>query len=504
MSSIAVTLDRISRIVGYKIQKGVFSDVSPFLPQRIAILAEANDDNQASLVLTPQQITSAQQAANLFGVGSPVHIIARILFPSSGDGIGGIPVWVYPQAKAVGATKKLIKILPVGTATGNATHYVKIAGRDGMDAQFYAVNIVQGDTTATIAQKIEDAVNAVYGTPVYAMADAYEAILASRWSGLTANELTAEMDTNDAAVGITYSVSYPQAGSGTPSIAGALAQFNNDWNTLVINSYGTESTTMTALEQFNGIASDSPTGRYAGIIMKPFIAITGSTSDDPSAITDARLNDMTIAIAPAPGSKGLSMEAAANMAVLQALVAQNEPHLDVAGKSYPDMPTPESIGTMASYTSRDAIVKKGCSTVNLVAGKYQVQDFVTTYHPVGENPPQFRYVRNINLDLNIRYMYYLLELINVVDHAIARDEDTVVASNIVKPKMWKSVVDQFAEDLSQLALIVDPSFMQDSIVVNIGTANPDRFETFFRYKRSGFARVSSTTAEAGFNFGTLN
>lgn len=504
MSSIAVTLDRISRIVGYKIQKGVFSEVSPFLPQRIAVLAEANDDNQATLVLTPQQITSAQQAANLFGVGSPVHLIARILFPVSGDGVGGIPVWVYPQAKAVGATKKLIKVLATGTATGNATHYVKLAGRDGMDAQFYAVNIVQGDTSALIAQKIEDAVNAVYGAPAYAMADSYETILASRWSGLTANELTVEMDTNDAAVGITYTVSYPQAGSGTPSIAGALAQFNNDWNTIVINSYGTESTTMTALEQFNGIPLETPTGRYAGVIMKPFVALTGSVSDDPSAITDARLNDVTIAICPAPGSKGLSMEAAANMAVLQALVAQNTPHLDVAGKSYPDMPTPETIGTMGSYTSRDSIVKKGCSTVNLVAGKFQVEDFVTTYHPVGENPPQFRYVRNINLDLNIRYMYYLKELINVVDHAIVNDDDTVIATNIVKPRMWKSVLDDFATELSLLSLIVDPTFMQNSIVVNIGTTNPDRLETFFRYKRSGFARISSTTAEAGFNFGTLN
>jgi phage tail sheath gpL-like len=503
MPSIAVTLDRISRIVGYKIQKGVFSEVSPFLPQRIAVLAEANDDNQATLVLTPQQITSAQQAANLFGAGSPVHIISRILLPLSGDGVGGIPVWIYPQAKSPGATKRLIKILPVGIATGNATHYVKVAGRDGMDQQFYALNIVQGDTSAIIAQKIEDAINSVYGSPVYGLADSYECILQSRWSGLTANELVAEVDASAGSVGITYSVSYPQSAIGTPSIAGALAQFANDWNTIVVNSYGTEATTLTALEQFNGIASDTPTGRYAGIIMKPFIAITGSTSDDPSAITDAKLSEMTIAIAPAPGSKGLSMEAAANMAVLQALVAQNTPHLDVSGKQYPDMPTPTSIGTMGNYTLRDAIVKKGCSTVNLVAGKYQVQDFVTTYHPVGENPPQFRYVRNINIDLNVRYMYYLKELSNVVDHAIANDDDTVTATNIVKPKMWKSVLDEFADELAKLALIVKPEFMQENIVVNIGITNPDRLETFFRYKRSGFARIASTTAEAGFNFGTL-
>ena len=158
---------------------------------------------------------------------------------------------------------------------------------------------------------------------------------------------------------------------------------------------------------------------------------------------------------------------------------------------------------MAVYTNRDAIVKKGCSTVNLVASAYQIQDFVTTYHPLGENPPQYRYCRNLNLDWNVRYGYYLLELANVVDHAIANDDDTVVADNIIKPKVWKSILDEYANDLSLRGLIVQTSFMQDSIVVTLSTTNPDRLETFFRYKRSGFARIASTTAQAGFNFGTL-
>lgn len=504
MSSIAVTLDRISQVVGYVIKKGNFNENSPNLPQRISLLGEANHANQATLILTPQQITTAQQAAQLFGEGSPIHIIARILFPFSGDGIGGIPVYVYPQAEAAGSTAKIARILPTGVATGNATHYIKIAGRDGMDAQFYAVNIVAGDTTGTIVQKIEDAVNAVYGCPMTGDSDSYEAILTSNWFGKTANDLTVSMDTNNSAVGISYSVAYPQAGSGTPSIAGALAQFQNEWNTILINSYGTEATIMSALEQFNGIPdATTPTGRYAGIIMKPFIALTGSTVDDPSSITDTRLNDVTIAICPAPLSAGLPMEAAANMAVLFALQAQNSPHLDVSDQSYPDMPTPIAIGSMATYTNRDAIVKKGCSTVNLVAGKYQVKDFVTTYHPVGENPPQFRYCRNLNLDFNVRYGYFLLEQINVVGHALAADDDIVVAENVIKPKTWKGIIDQYADDLAARALIVQSPFMQDSIEVNIGTSNPDRLETFFRYKRSGFARIASTTAEAGFNFGTL-
>jgi phage tail sheath gpL-like len=329
--------------------------------------------------------------------------------------------------------------------------------------------------------------------------------LRSKWNGLTANDLSVEVDTNDNDLGITYVVTSSASGSGTPSIADALALFQNAWNTIVVNSYGTVTSVMDALQNFNGIPDpENPTGRYQGIVMKPFIAITGSVADDPSSITDSRLNDVTIAIAPAPLSAGLPMEAAANMCVLFAVVSENTPHLDVCGKSYPDMPTPDSIGSMGVYNNRDIIVKKGCSTVDLVAGRYVVQDFVTTYHPVGEVPPQFRYCRNLMLDFNVRYGYYLLELINVVDHVIANDNDIVTASNVVKPKQWKQIVDGYADDLVARGLVVDATFMKNSIEVSISTINPDRLETFFRYKRSGVARIASTDAEAGFNFGTIN
>lgn len=505
MSSDAVGQDRISRVVGYKIKKGNFRQTSPNLPQRIAVLAEANEANQATLDLTPKEITSAQQAGLLYGYGSPIHMIMRILRPIGSDGVAGVPVYVYPQAKAVGAAAKVLTIEPSGTATGNGTHTLKIGGRLGVDGTFYDINIEDGDTVADITAKIEDAINAVLGSPVTATSDDYAVDVTSKWNGLTANDLTIEVETGDDDLGLTYAVSSTASGSGTPSIQAALELFLNSWNTIVVNSYGTVSSVMTLLENFNGIPSpENPTGRYQGVVMKPFIAITGSVSDDPSAITDARLDDVTIAIAPAPGSAGLPLEAAANMCVLFAVVSENTPHLDVCGKSYPDMPTPDTIGSMAVYNNRDLIVKKGCSTVDLVAGRYVVQDFVTTYHPVGEVPPQFRYSRNLMLDFNVRYGYYLLELINVVDHVIANDTDIVNASNVVKPKQWKQIVGAYADDLVNRGLVVDALFMQNSITVSISSVNPDRLETFFRYKRSGVARIASTDAEAGFNFGTLN
>ncbi len=191
------------------------------------------------------------------------------------------------------------------------------------------------------------------------------------------------------------------------------------------------------------------------------------------------------------------------MTYQHALIAQNKPHLDVNAKSYPDMPVPTdgNIGDMAVYNNRDFLVKKGASTIDLVAGQYIVQDFVTTYHPDGEVPPQFRYPRNLQLDWNIRYGYYLLEQINVVDNAIAPSEQIVTVDATIKPKQWKQIISSFADDLAARALIAEPQFMKDNIIVQVSDTNPDRLETQFKYKRTGIARISSTTAVAGFAFG---
>lgn len=501
----AVSTAAKSRIVGYKLTKGDFRTNSPNLPQRVCLYGEANTANQADLDTDPYQITTAQQAGARYGYGSPLHIAARILLPKGGGGLSGIPLIVFPQAEAVGATSKILEITPTGVATSNGTHTLVIAGRENIDAVFYNISILKDDTTADITAKISDAVNNVLSCPMTATDDDYSAQLESKWKGATANKLSVTVNTNDDDLGITYAIAEIQAAAGTPSISASLAKMGTAWNTIVCNTYE-DTQILTAFELYNGVADPvNPTGQFVGIIMRPLVAVFGNTDDNPSAITDARLNEMTNAIAPAPLSAGLPMEAAANMALLHAVISQDNPHLDVAGQSYPDMPTPSVIGSMSDYTTRDSYVKKGCSTVDLVGGKYVIQDFVTTYHKLGEEPPQFAYPRNLMIDNNVRYTYYLQEQINVADHAIADDDTIVRVGKVIKPKQWKQILSgkSFTEDLGARCLIVDLPFTKESITTGLSTSNPDRLETAFRYKRSGYARILSTTAEAGFNFGTL-
>ena len=114
--STAVGLERLSRVAGYKIKKGFFTNETPNLPQIIAVFGEANTANQSGLTVTKKEVTSAKEAAEEWGYGSPIHQQMRILRPSSGDGVGGIPTVVFPQLTAGGATATLrtYKIRPAG------------------------------------------------------------------------------------------------------------------------------------------------------------------------------------------------------------------------------------------------------------------------------------------------------------------------------------------------------------------------------------------------------
>lgn len=501
--STAVGLERRSRVSGYRIKKGFFNDVTPNLPQIIAVFGEANTANQGTLDLTKKEVTSAEEAGQIYGFGSPIHQIMRILRPSNSTGVGGIPTVVFPQLTSGTATATEIAWTVTGTATENATHSIIINGRDSLDFQSYSYSVVKGDTATQIAAKISDAVNSVLGSPVTASSALGVVTFLTKWKGVTSSETSISIDNEGTSAGVTYSETTVTAGAGEVDLAGAFSQFGEDWYTAVINPY---EYALTEFEQFNGVPyGASPTGRYQAIQFKPFMAFFGSTEDDKdnlALITNAaaRVDQVTNVLCPAPNSEGFPWEAATNVVRLFARRMQDTPQLTVNSESYPDMPIPNNsiIGDMSSYNNRDFLVKKGCSTVILENGAYKIQDLVTTYHPEGEIPLQYAYARNLNIDWNVKDGYGILESQNVKDHVIIGDNQVSDAEKTVKPKQWKAVLFDYFDSLAQRALIRDPEFSKESCNVQRSANNPDRFETFFRYRRTGIARIQSTDVEAGF------
>ena len=503
MASNAVGSELIAKTVGYQLTSGNFSNTTPNLPQKVVIIGQKNtggtlDDEEF-------EFTDAYSVGVKFGFGSPLHQAARILRPINGPGIGGIPTSILAQEDPISSVAQAWDITVSGVATTSHFLDIKINGRSSVDGVSYAVSVEVGDTDTIIAGKINDAINNANAVCPLTSTFATDTVSAvCKWKGESGKDTNITITPSNLSTTVSYVVSSAATGSGVPTVTSSLNKIGSKWATIILNTYQFNATNSVVkeLEAWNGVPSaNTPTGRYASTTMKPAIAVTGFVTDNESNVTDTMLDNVTIALAPAPLSKGMPCEAAANMVRLLARQAQDNPHLDVSVQSYPDMPTPSDIGTMSVYDNRNLYMTKGCSTVTLEGGKYKIENFITTYHPLGESNPEFRAVRNLVKDFNVKYGYALLENQYVMDHAIAGDDAIVEASKVIKPKIWKSILYSYAEDLEKRAIITDTEFMQDSIVVNLSATNPDRLETFFRYKKTGYAVISSTTVESGSNFG---
>jgi len=506
--STAIAVDQISRVVGYKLKAVSFVNQSPNLPQRIAVFGEANTANQSTIDITAFKFTNAKAVGDKYGYGSPLHQIARILRPINADLLGGIETVIYPQLEAAGAAATVIKsgIAVATNVTETAVHTIVISGREQIDGGKYSYTVTKGEDAAAVRATIIDTVNNVLGSPVSAVESTNDIDFTTKWKGITSVEVNISFETNGKDAGIVYSEVSKTDGSGAADITASLALFQTEWNTLLINPYG--STEFDELEAFNGVPDpDSPTGRYSPEIFKPLMALfgwTGKTKSGVLAVTDltARKSQVTNVLCPAPNSKGTTWEAAANMAVSFASVVNEDPHLGNGGKSYYDMPIPSDgdIGDFANYADRNDMLKGGSSTVTLKAGVFQIEDFATTYHPDGEVNPKYRYCRDLNLNWNIEFGWRIIMERDIQDKTIVGDDSPVRVGNTIAPKQAKQLAFSYVDDLQARALINDADFSKSNTDTGINESNPARMDINFKYKITSTANVVSTDAEFDFTY----
>lgn len=97
-----------------------------FLPQRIAVFAQGATAN--TYPSTKFQALSHAQVGALMGYGTPAHLCVRELLPDNADGVGTIPVTVYPLSDDGSGVAAQGDITPSGTQTKAAEYHVRIAG----------------------------------------------------------------------------------------------------------------------------------------------------------------------------------------------------------------------------------------------------------------------------------------------------------------------------------------------------------------------------------------
>lgn len=490
--STAVDLSAVARVVGIKTEfVNLRGGNVVYLPQRIAVIGQGN--SAATYATTKTRVTSATQAAELYGFGSPIHLAVQQLLPANGDGVGTIPVTVYPMEDGGSAVTAAGDITPSGTATAAGSARVVISNKL---SQEFVIEV--GDNVAAITAKITAAINAVLDVPVIATDNTTDVGIAAKWAGPTGNDIVVAVDGGED-TGITFAITQPTGGLVNPDVDPALAQIGNVWETMILNCLDIADTT--TLDKYQTAGE----GRWGALVRKPFIVFTGNTEADvATAITvpDARKTDRINCQLVAPGSDNLPFVVAARQLARIAPLAQNNPPHDY-GSRVADGITPGTDGEQWNYLQRDQAVKGGSSTIEVKDGVVNLSDIVTFYHPTGDPTPAYRYVVDIVKVTNILFNLDLIFAVPEWDGApLIPDNQATTNRSAKKPKMAVAAIAVLIDQLALGAFISDPEFAKANTLAAINDQNPKRLDVNSTMKISGNTNIVSIDFNWGFYFGT--
>ena len=482
----------VARVVGIDTQ---FKDLRAggvlFLPQRIAVIAQGATASTYST--DKKQITSAAEAGSTYGYGSPIHLIMRQLFPQNGDGVGTIPVTVYPLVDDGSGVAAAGSITPVGSQTKQSSYRVRI---NNILSEAFVLDV--GDGVAQAVAKLTTAINAVLEQPVTAVDNASASCdLTAKWKGVSGNDIHVEVLGEDN--GITFTISQPAGGLVNPSISDALSKVGDVWETMILNGLDIADTTaLDALKTFGE-------GRWGQLTRKPMVAFTGVTAAAVAAATTvsaARTDDRVNAQLVSPGSNDLPFVVAARQLARIAKVANNNPPRDYGSQRATGL-VPGDDGDQWDYAERDQAVKAGSSTVVVKDGVVNIGDVVTFYAPAGDPTPAYRYVVDIVKLQNIIFNLDLIFNSAEWDGApLIPDGQPTVNRDARTPSAAKSAAAAMLDSLGLNAIISDPKGAKEATVAEIDAGNPKRLNLRTTVKLAGNANIISVDLYFGFYFGS--
>ena len=483
------------------------------LPQKVAILSPIAITKQSGFTGydVAKKVDSYAEALALYGI-CPATIAMRILKPTVGGGLSSVPCYIFPieDAASASAGAGSITVSGAATATSANTHCIKFNGRKSIEGRSCSYSIAKDDTIATVVAAITAAITGFLHTPVSAVDASPAVTLASIWKGITANNIDIEIDTNDDACGFTYVVVDPHAGEGAAEITGALGNFGEVWYTKILNVFG--SSVYGDLAAANGIPNveTGGTGRWMNTVMLPFIAYDGSIESSKTtlkALSASRETDLTNELCVSPNALTYAFETACAWIVELATRQNNDPALSVLDAVLTDVIGPEDgdIGDMKTFDVRNDLVLNGVSTVVYNGSQYVMKSPITFRRPTDQIPTMidFKFDRDINLDLNIKYNYRILENTYLKGKTLAKDTDVVNGdAPVIKPKDWLAIVLTMGGNLVKKAWMADYDYIKENTTVVISSVNPNRIDTVFHYKLTGVARIMTATAYKSYNLGS--
>lgn len=461
------------------------------LPQRVMLVGQGS--SSVSYSTAKRTVTSAQTVAEVYGYGSPLHMAAQALLPVNGDGLGGVPLTVYPLEDDASGVASTGVITPSGVPTEGAAYQIRIGGV--LSNQFV---VAVGDGVADICAAMTSAINAVLAMPVIATDNSTDVGLTAKWAGVTGNSLKIQV-IGVANVGVDFTISPMSGGLVNPTVDDALLQVGEVWETFLVNCLGaTDGAALTAYSAFGE-------GRWGALVRKPLTAVSAttlSTVDDAIVVPEGRKADRVNVQVAVPGSPTPHWVIAARAVARAAVSANNNPPRDY-GSLPLDGIVPGSDDVQWFYPDRDRAVKAGCSTTEVKNGVVTMGDLVTFYHPDGDPIPAYRYVVDVVKLQNVIFNVDLEFATPKWDGApLIPDDQPTVNPDAKKPRTAVAAAAAIVENLGLEAILSDTKNTIPGIVAEIDSANPKRMNLAIPVKLSGNTNIISVDLLWGFYFGT--
>ena len=460
------------------------------LPQRVMLVGQGA--TASTYATTKAQYTSAFAVGQAYGYGSPVHLAASQLLPTNGDGIGNIPLTVYPLDDDGAGVAAAGDITPTVGTLVQAAYKVVV---NNIESEPFVVEV--GDAVADVIDKMVIAVNAVVEMPVIAADGTTTLDLTAKWAGATGNDLYLEV-TGRTDAGMTWAYTQPTGGLNNPDVTTATNQIGNVWESMILNCMEVADTDN--LDVYSTVNE----GKWLPVAKKPFIVFSGNneaTVATSITVPDARKTDRTNVQLVDPGSNDLPFVTAARQLARIVKVANNNPPVDYVGQRATGL-TPGLDSQQWTDAQKEQALKGGSSTAESIDGETVIGDVITFYHPTGDPLPPYRHVKDIVRLQNIIYNLALIfEAPEWKSAPLVPDDQTVTNPAARSPKDAKAAVAALTESFGRKTIISDPAGAKASIQAGINDTNPNRLDVSVTYALSGNTKQKAIDLNFGFYFG---
>lgn len=331
--------------------------------KRVLIIGTKHASGATATALTPYLVSSAVQAAELFGQGSMLHHMVKAFKANNGI----TETWAIAMAEDGSGVASTRTLTWSGTATEDGVAYLMIGGRK------IRVPIASGDAAADVAATAETYIDDDADGYVTCGTAAAVNTLTSKWKGATSLDIDVRINYYQGEklpAGITLTIGAAGSGAVDPDVADVIAALGSDTQYTTIVMPYVDSANLTAMED-ELVARWDPPRSIPGHL---FVAETDSYANLVSFGTGR--NSAFVTAMACPSMPTPRWEVAAAVAAGEALLSDPAlPRHDIRLLGI----IPPTDADAFIWSERNTLLGSGMSTMKIVAGAVYVERLMTMW-----------------------------------------------------------------------------------------------------------------------------